>query len=55
MAQSGAGITHAEAQDLDAGDQRLVDVNPSRCKAVMGADGVSRAKRWISVFHVLLL
>ena len=45
MAQCGAGIAHAEAQDLDAGYERLVDVDPRRCEAVVGASVVSHAKR----------
>jgi hypothetical protein len=53
MAQGGAGITHAEAQDLDAGDQRLVDVDPRRTKTVVradvGAEVVSHAKRFQSL------
>lgn len=49
MAQGGTGVTHAEAQDLGAGDERLVDVDPRRRETVMGADGVSHAKRFQSL------
>jgi hypothetical protein len=49
MAQGCTRITHAEAQDLDAGDERLVDVDPRGRQAVVGADGVSHAKRFQSL------